>query len=36
MGKFNIPNAVAYSNLFKFMENINDHEMAMKYHLTAT
>ena len=36
MGKYNIPNAVAYSNLFKFMENLNDHETALKYHLQAT
>ena len=36
MGKYNIPNAVAYSNLFKFMMNINDYDNAIKYHFQAT
>ncbi len=36
MGKYNIPNAISYSNLFKFMLNINDFETAKDYHLKAT
>ena len=36
MGKYNISNAVAYSNLFKFMFNLNDIETATNYHLKAT
>lgn len=35
MGRFNIPNAVSYSNLFKFMLNLNDEATALKYHLQA-
>ena len=29
MGKFNIPNAIAYSNLFKYMQAVNDSESAL-------
>ena len=36
MGKYNILNAIAYSNLFKFMLNLDDMETALEYHLKAT
>jgi hypothetical protein len=35
MGKYNVPNAITYSNLFKFMLSCNDKETALKYHLLA-
>ena len=36
MGKYNIQNAISYSNLFKFMLNLGDMETALDYHLKAT
>lgn len=36
MGQYNILNAIAYSNLFKFMMNLDDMETAMEYHFKAT
>lgn len=36
MGKYNIPNAICYSNLFKYLRYINDFDEALKYHYKAT
>lgn len=35
MGKFNIPNAIAYSNLYKYLRVLNDPEDAIAYHHQA-
>lgn len=35
MGKFNIPNAICFSNLFKYIRYLGDYEGALKHHLTA-
>lgn len=36
MGQFNIPNAISYANLFKYLIALNDFEEAMAYHFKAT
>lgn len=36
IGKYNIPNAIAYANLYKYMRGLNDSEDALKYHHRAT
>lgn len=35
MGKYNIPNAISYSNLYKHLRNLNDSEEAANYHFKA-
>jgi hypothetical protein len=35
MGKYNIPNAISYSNLYKHLRNLNDSEDAAGYHFKA-
>ena len=32
MGEYNMPNAIAYSNLFKYLQLLNDTEGALEYH----
>ena len=36
MGKYNIPNAISFSNLFKYLRYTNDFENAIKYHQKST
>lgn len=36
MGKYNIPNAISFSNLFKYLKYTNDFENAIKYHQKST
>jgi tetratricopeptide (TPR) repeat protein len=35
IGKFNIPNAISYSNLYKYLRVLNDAEDALAYHHKA-
>jgi tetratricopeptide (TPR) repeat protein len=36
MGRFNIPNAISFSNLFKYLRYTNDFESSVKYHQKST
>jgi tetratricopeptide (TPR) repeat protein len=36
MGKYNIPNAISFSNLFKYLRYTNDFENSVKYHQKST
>lgn len=36
MGKYNIPNAICYANLYKHLRVLNDSEDALTYHHKAT